>query len=106
MSHAVQKVSWEEQVPHVALRQKAVLIADEHPAFAMHWRSMQEFWQVPYTPLLFMNTECSVLLHVIRCLHRLLHLQTSADAVMMCPCAVSSGQELQGELECNLPAIA
>lgn len=55
VSHAAQKVSWEEQVPQVALRQEAVLIADEHPAFAMRWASMQEFWKVLYTPLLDMR---------------------------------------------------
>lgn len=51
VSHAAQKVSWEEQVPRLALRQNAVLIADEHPAFPMHWASMQEFWKVLHTPL-------------------------------------------------------
>lgn len=56
VSPAVQKVSWEEHVPQVALRQEAVLLADEHPAFAMHWASMQEFWKVLHILLLFTTT--------------------------------------------------
>lgn len=43
---AVQKVSWEEQVPHAALKEGGVLLADEEPAFAMHWASAEQFWQV------------------------------------------------------------
>lgn len=46
VSYAAQKASWEELVPEVALKQGAVLVADERPTFAMHWASIQEFWQV------------------------------------------------------------
>ena len=43
---AVQKVSWEQQVPGEALKQGGILVADEQPAFPMHWDSIAQFWQV------------------------------------------------------------
>ncbi|DBA86705.1 TPA: hypothetical protein ACH3X1_005155 [Trebouxia sp. C0004] len=43
---SVKAISWEEQVPKVALEEGGVLLADEQPTFAMHWKNIHEFWQV------------------------------------------------------------
>lgn len=100
VSHAAQKVSWEEQVPQVALKQEAILLADEHLAFAMHWASMQEFWKVPYTLQLCATRLRQLSLPVI-------DWSACVDALMDLPCCNTillcvKLSILQSKLVCNL----
>ena len=65
VSHAVQKVSWEELVPHTALQQGSTLIADELHTFAMHWANIQEFWEVSICLATLLSDPYNALLYTI-----------------------------------------
>jgi len=58
-------------VPEVALKEGGVLLADEQPTFAMRWRNIQEFWQVPFDIcramiMLYMAYWLSSVVHVLK----------------------------------------
>jgi len=60
-------------VPEVALKEGGVLLADEQPTFAMRWRNIQEFWQVPFDVcramifiMLYMAYWLSSVVHVLK----------------------------------------
>ncbi len=60
-------------MPEVALKEGGVLLADEQPTFAMRWRNIQEFWQVPFDVcramiliMLYMAYWLSSVVHVLK----------------------------------------